>query len=262
MATLKDKVENILNEKNEKIIPSNLPSGISIFDVNGSIPVWGDGDYIRARGNQGEIIDSSSDLIFKSHWERAIIDANGGIRASYEDVAPVIGLTSDKIKQGETILGVTGTYEGSGSSDKLYHITVEDAEEQYDEETSTSYIELCYYLTCNGDRIGDTFNETIYFDDSTNYYWTSKVNEDIGATCICRRDGNMWVLERLVAYNNTSNIYKVFAVNNNDSNKREYTGITLMPKTCCRIGGNFMLYIDETVIDVSSDITFEFEMSN
>ena len=31
-----------------------------------------------------------------------------------KDIAPIIGLTADKIKKDETILGVTGTYEGSG----------------------------------------------------------------------------------------------------------------------------------------------------
>lgn len=47
-----------------------------------------------------------------------VVDGSNKLQAqaSYEVVAEEIGLTADKIKSGETILGVTGTYEGSGSS--------------------------------------------------------------------------------------------------------------------------------------------------
>ena len=43
-----------------------------------------------------------------------VVDGSNKLRAqaSYEVVAEEIGLTADKIKAGETILGITGTYTG------------------------------------------------------------------------------------------------------------------------------------------------------
>lgn len=37
MSTLKEKAESILLEKNEKIIPENLPNDVTAFGVQGSI---------------------------------------------------------------------------------------------------------------------------------------------------------------------------------------------------------------------------------
>ena len=34
------------------------------------------------------------------------------LNVSYSELANYIGLTADKIKEGETILGITGTYTG------------------------------------------------------------------------------------------------------------------------------------------------------
>lgn len=34
------------------------------------------------------------------------------VKCRYQDLATIIGLTAEKIKSGETILGVTGTYTG------------------------------------------------------------------------------------------------------------------------------------------------------
>lgn len=46
MATIKDKVENILNEKEEKIVPENIKSGVQVFDVEGTYEGSGE-DYIE-----------------------------------------------------------------------------------------------------------------------------------------------------------------------------------------------------------------------
>ena len=45
---------------------------------------------------------------------KQILDSNLNMEfsTSYSNVAEAIGLTPDKIKSGETILGVTGTYTG------------------------------------------------------------------------------------------------------------------------------------------------------
>lgn len=46
MATIKDKAENILNEKNEKIIPENIKSGVQVFDIEGTYE-GSEEDYIE-----------------------------------------------------------------------------------------------------------------------------------------------------------------------------------------------------------------------
>lgn len=45
---------------------------------------------------------------------KQILDTNVPMTfaGNYSDVAAAIGLTADKIKSGETILGITGTYTG------------------------------------------------------------------------------------------------------------------------------------------------------
>ena len=47
------------------------------------------------------------------------------LSAGYEKVAEVIGLTAEKIKSGETILGVEGTYEGNAGDDVSNYISSE-----------------------------------------------------------------------------------------------------------------------------------------
>ena len=61
--------------------------------------------------------DSTLDLT-TINTTKQILDSNVSMNfnADYSDVATAIGLTADKIKAEETILGITGTYEGSGSS--------------------------------------------------------------------------------------------------------------------------------------------------
>lgn len=46
MSTIKDKAMNILNEKNNKIIPENIKSGVQVFDVTGTYKGSGV-DYIE-----------------------------------------------------------------------------------------------------------------------------------------------------------------------------------------------------------------------
>lgn len=65
-----------------------------------------------------------------------VIDGSNKVRvdAAYDELANAIGLTADKIKKGETILGIVGTYEGEAS--------VEQVEEQAEAlETQTTSLE-------------------------------------------------------------------------------------------------------------------------
>ena len=57
--------------------------------------------------------DSTLDLT-TINTTKQILDSNVSMNfnADYSDVATAIGLTADKIKAGETILGITGTYTG------------------------------------------------------------------------------------------------------------------------------------------------------
>ena len=50
------------------------------------------------------------------------------LSAGYEKVAEVIGLTAEKIKSGETILGVEGTYEGNAGDDVSNYINLQPTE--------------------------------------------------------------------------------------------------------------------------------------
>ena len=173
MSELKTNLEQILQEKETKIIPENIKKDISIFDVTGTLETGIDtssdnpitaGDV--ASGKEGfvngekitgtlplfpntrtftvsnagvtdNIEDSTLDLT-TINTTKQILDSNVSMNfnADYSDVATAIGLTADKIKVGETILGVTGTYNGevllvnqvpTSTPDKLtYAVVVDD----------------------------------------------------------------------------------------------------------------------------------------
>ena len=80
-----------------------------ILPVNSATYTFVQGTYtLKASENenylgvQGQI---RSDIVLQR-------GANIDMRVNYQDIANAIGLTADKIKSGETILGVTGTYTG------------------------------------------------------------------------------------------------------------------------------------------------------
>lgn len=152
MSELKTNLDEILQEKQNKIIPENIKKDIQIFDVIGTYEGSGGGidtssdnpitaDDV-AQGKEGfvngekiigtlplfpnthtftvsnagvtnNIEDSTLDLT-TINTTKQILDSNVSMNfnADYSDVAIAIGLTADKIKAGETILGITGTYTG------------------------------------------------------------------------------------------------------------------------------------------------------
>lgn len=60
----------------------------------------------------GDITLAGSKLYLKRTNDLILRSNSLGIATTYEDLAQAIGLTADKIKKGEIILGITGTYEG------------------------------------------------------------------------------------------------------------------------------------------------------
>lgn len=151
MSELKTNLEQILQEKTEKIIPENIKKDISIFDVTGTLETGIDTSDADATAddilsektayvNGEKIIGTIPISEDNSTYNLEDIEDISGIDTSYYSViqflttekyrlyvkpdtkfyinvdksilAQAIGLTADKIKAGETILGITGTYTG------------------------------------------------------------------------------------------------------------------------------------------------------
>ena len=104
--TLKAKAESILTEKNEKIIPSNLTSDLTIFNVTGNIPVKNSGEGSLSIDTNIQLDDDKVKYVAKTD---ILYKANSYMSKSYDDVAQAIGLSSSKIKSGETILNIPGS---------------------------------------------------------------------------------------------------------------------------------------------------------
>ena len=152
MSDLESNLYSILQEKTEKIIPENIKKDVSIFNVTGTLETGLDTSSDNpitasdiASGKEGfvngekitgtlplfpntrtftvsnagvtnNIEDSTLDLT-TINTTKQILDSNLNMKfsANYTDIATAIGLTADKIKSGETILGITGTYIGEAS---------------------------------------------------------------------------------------------------------------------------------------------------
>ena len=157
MSTLKEKAEQILQEKEEKIIAENIKKDIQIFDVTGNLE---EGiDTSDANATENDLVEGTSAYVNGVKIEGTLIDAReqssvtdidgeisyfsgddnttilcyetsddtpdiviGNSNQIYGNLDNAqftenIGLTADKIKKDETILGVEGTFEGTDTSD-------------------------------------------------------------------------------------------------------------------------------------------------
>lgn len=150
-SSLEDKLNLILEEKTTKIIPENIKKDVQIFDVVGTYDMGTDTSDATATANDivkdktayvnGEKItgtietqdsyesagiieadDTMQQLMFGMYSDCdsdnsrqkllvALPGLNVGFRGEYVTIANKVGLTADKIVQGNTILGVEGTYE-------------------------------------------------------------------------------------------------------------------------------------------------------
>lgn len=145
-----DNLEYLLNyvsdEKENKIIPENIKKDVTIFNITGTLENLDTSDatataeditinktaYINGQKVTGNLplfpnsrtftvdggvtndVENNRIQISTINSTKQILDTNLNMEfnSSYSDIAEAIGLTADKIKSGETILGITGTYTG------------------------------------------------------------------------------------------------------------------------------------------------------
>lgn len=146
MSELKQFLIDILSEKKNKIISENIKKGVTIFDVEGNLEggidtsdatatadeiVKGKTAYVDGKkitgtfllssgttkvvyGDKVELVDGLT-VRFRTDFDKIEGFQKGSylmLQADIDSLRNAIGLTADKIKKGETILGVAGTYEG------------------------------------------------------------------------------------------------------------------------------------------------------
>ena len=150
-STLKNNLNKILQEKEQKILPENIRQGVTILGVEGNIEVLDTSDANAVASNlaegktayvNGEKITGTlpvttgtyyvdTDVRISKSAENETMTVNGmiisdrilkhGSRASvttdYDDIVSIIGLRADEIKQGVKYLNVEGSFESLDTSD-------------------------------------------------------------------------------------------------------------------------------------------------
>lgn len=155
MSTLNDNLNQILQEKENKIIPENIKKDVKIFNVVGTLeggtdtsdadataediiqdktayvngqkitgtlsvsnPHFGCYSSSNITEGMGNLFPDTPNLVIQSSplTKRIYIVKNStpSMAVQHSTLAEAIGLTADKIKKDEVILGITGTYEGEG----------------------------------------------------------------------------------------------------------------------------------------------------
>lgn len=105
MNKLITKLQEILTEKG-KLKATDIVKGNTIFGINGSLDeikenaMISGGKFSKNSPYHAVIINDSKDNLVRK---------NGSIQLSDEEISSHIGLTADKIKSGNTILGLEGT---------------------------------------------------------------------------------------------------------------------------------------------------------
>lgn len=155
MSNLKQKAQSILNEKDTKIKPENIKKNVQVFDVVGTLDGIDTSDatatsgdlvmdataYVKGVKISGSIRDYRSEsgisdfedaeysgdvpedskLKILTHMSSGasdtVISSDNNIEflMPYSELTTNLGLTADKLKKGETILGVTGTLDSEGT---------------------------------------------------------------------------------------------------------------------------------------------------
>ena len=151
MSDLKTNLQEILQEKQDKIIPENIKKDVQIFDVIGTMNGGIDTSDANATANDiaqnktayvnGEKITGTVFAVesgeqrsislpdnFTEDETRIILPAMdsgiyyraGAILTFWKsNLRSIFGITADKIKSGETILGLEGTYNGDNINDYI-----------------------------------------------------------------------------------------------------------------------------------------------
>lgn len=123
MSSLKNNLDSIYTEISTKLIPSNIKDGITILGVtgtyegNGTTPdtTIANGDYGLENMTSGEGNNDIGYKFFANANTQSKLYEVGSIvevHITNELLAQVLGITADKIKSGEVICGIEGTYTG------------------------------------------------------------------------------------------------------------------------------------------------------
>lgn len=155
MSTLKDKAEAILQEKETKIIPENFSENLEVLGVQGELP---EGDYYGGAFASSIEVRNGMVTFYGGTGEKQIVGAENiaVVGFSNDNVAEAINLTADKIKKDEVILGITGTYEGSGGNITTYNYFIQD---NSDAQPGLGRVNVVEYV--NGDYIDDIVADDI-----------------------------------------------------------------------------------------------------
>ena len=235
--TLLDKVKQVQQEKNEKIIPENFSMNLNIFGVQGNILQSTGGDEIYEEPTETQTYiatyhtleeDEEEGINYKlghiEHSEYKSLILPNEMHTTYitaETLAQDIGLTANKIKKDETILGITGTYEGSSTSDR-YLLYSEDRED-YDEETGELLSHyLAYWIECNSSQITPEYVADIAPDGSADVVNCINSTGDVALLGACSVDSDQsgWHIIGLLGVNNTDNYYKVYTCDEDGEHKQ------------------------------------------
>lgn len=162
MATLKENLQEIKNQKDTYLLPENLKSGVTCLGITGTMEKGIDTSDANATSSD-IIIDKTAYV--NNEKVTGTLESVGGLNTNVESITPntgydnsfiefrsqvldhpmaligdnititmtppmaqistAINLTADKIKSGETILGITGTYTGNSSNVKWFKNTSE-----------------------------------------------------------------------------------------------------------------------------------------
>lgn len=276
MSTLKEKAEQILQEKNEKIIPENFSNNLAIFDVSGALNEFpftnADDLYGQITINEGTDEDTSGNS-YRSiqlmgrdirNYDKYIVDNNGGndvvINMHSTSLAQSVGLTAEKIKKDEVILGITGTYVGSGSND-VYSLGT-NVVEDYDEETGDTTYSMSYdWLEKNGVQVSkyqievDNLNPPGFELISSGTFDGGK---DVVFECVVEysNETNGWEAYSFIAYNNSDNIYDAYFIDNSTQKIIDYAdSFRILPHTGYdTIGNSIKTFIGNTTDNLTPGI--------
>lgn len=150
-STLKNNLNKILQEKEQKILPENIRQGVTILGIEGNIEVLDTSDanavvsdlaegktaYVKGTKITGTLPITNgtyyvdTDVRVSKSASNETMSVNGmiisdrilkhasrvSVTADYDDVVSAIGLRADEIKQGVKYLNVEGTFESLDTSD-------------------------------------------------------------------------------------------------------------------------------------------------